>query len=95
MKSIKEKTFEDLTSDDCKELKVEFAPGCFDTFDGTQEELDGLIAEIQAAIKDGSILENSRPLDVDKLMDKDPELAYHIAATLGAIDDNTPKRTLQ
>ena len=23
-----------------KELKVTFAPGCFDSFDGTQEELD-------------------------------------------------------
>ena len=29
-----------------KKLKVEFAPGCFDAFDGTQEELDEMIAEI-------------------------------------------------
>ena len=29
-----------------KKLQVEFAPGVFDTFDGTQEELDQLMAEI-------------------------------------------------
>lgn len=32
---------------DNDELKVEFAPGAFDQFDGTQEELDELIAEVQ------------------------------------------------
>jgi hypothetical protein len=29
-----------------KELKVEFAPGAFDQFDGTQEELDQLMKEV-------------------------------------------------
>ena len=29
-----------------KKLQVEFAPGAFDTFEGTQEELDQLMAEI-------------------------------------------------
>lgn len=28
-------------------LKVVFAPGCFDSFEGTQAELDELTAEIQ------------------------------------------------
>jgi len=32
-------------------LKIEFAPGCFDEFEGTQEELDGLMFEIQKAIQ--------------------------------------------
>ena len=27
-------------------MKVQFAPGAFDDFDGTQEELDALIAEL-------------------------------------------------
>jgi hypothetical protein len=31
-----------------KPLKVEFAPGAFDHFDGTQEELDELMSEITA-----------------------------------------------
>jgi DNA phosphorothioation-dependent restriction protein DptG len=29
-----------------KKITVEFAPGCFDNFEGTQEELDQLVAEI-------------------------------------------------
>lgn len=65
-----EKQFEDLTNDDCKELKVEFAPGCFDQFEGSQEELNELMAEIQKMIASGDILENSRPLydeDFDEL----------------------------
>ncbi len=29
-----------------KKMKVEFAPGCFDHFDGTQEELDEFVKQI-------------------------------------------------
>jgi hypothetical protein len=29
-------------------LKIEFAPGCFDHFEGSQEDLDGLVGEIEA-----------------------------------------------
>lgn len=53
--SDKNKSFDELTSEEVKELKIEFAPGCFDGFEGTQEELDQLIAEIQAKFADGSI----------------------------------------
>lgn len=35
-------------TDSKKTLEVRFAPGCFDHFDGTQEELDALMAEIQS-----------------------------------------------
>lgn len=33
-------------TDEKKPLKIEFAPGAFDSFEGTQEELDELVAEI-------------------------------------------------
>jgi hypothetical protein len=46
-----------------KEIEVVFAPGCFDDFDGTQEELDELIAEIRQMVKDGSFMDNSVPVD--------------------------------
>lgn len=36
-----------------KPLKLEFAPGCFDNFEGTQEELDELMAEIQRMFESG------------------------------------------
>jgi hypothetical protein len=68
-----EKKFEDLTPSEVKELKVEFAPGCFDQFEGTQEELNELVAEIQKMIADGSIHEHSRELteeDFDDLPDE-------------------------
>jgi hypothetical protein len=65
-----EKKFEDLTADECKDLKIVFAPGCFDQFDGTQEELDELIASIHQMVKSGEILDKSTPvaeLDDDEL----------------------------
>ena len=37
-----------MTEEKDKELKVVFAPGSFDHFDGTQEELDELMAEIKS-----------------------------------------------
>jgi hypothetical protein len=46
-------------------LKLVFAPGCFDNFDGTQEELDQFIVEIQSKFDDGSLLEDSRAVDID------------------------------
>jgi hypothetical protein len=67
-----------------KKLKITFAPGCFDTFEGTQEELDELIAEIQKGFESGELLTQSQPLDVDELMKEDPEFA---AKLFSAIDD--------
>ncbi len=58
-----------------KKLKIEFAPGCFDHFEGTQEELDQLIAEITKQFESGEFMENSKPIDIDSLMEEDPEMA--------------------
>lgn len=44
---------------DDKKLKVEFAPGCFDNFEGTQEELDEMIAEIMRMAETGELAEHS------------------------------------
>lgn len=51
-------------------LKVVFAPGAFDTFEGTQEELDELMAEIQetfANMTPEQLAEQSQPVDEDEL----------------------------
>ena len=45
-----------------KEIKIEFAPGCFDNFDGTQEELDELIEEITRMVHSGELQEKARKL---------------------------------
>ncbi len=75
----KNKRFEELTPEELKDLKIEFAPGAFDNFDGTQEELDGLIAEIQRMITDGSILENSREITDEDFDDLPPEVQEQLA----------------
>jgi hypothetical protein len=43
-----------------KKLKLEIAPGAFDNFEGTQEELDEMMAAIKQMMEDGTLFENSR-----------------------------------
>ncbi|NBX56587.1 MAG: hypothetical protein EBT70_16280 [Betaproteobacteria bacterium] len=49
-----------------KNLKVVFAPGCFDDFEGTQEELDELVAEIKSMAERGELEENSKQLSEEE-----------------------------
>ena len=44
-------------------VKIEFAPGAFDSFEGTQEELDAFIAELQRMAESGELEEHSVALD--------------------------------
>lgn len=44
-------------------MKIEFAPGCFDNFDGTQEELDALMVQIQVMFDSGEAQAMAVPLD--------------------------------
>lgn len=48
-----------------KKLRVEFLPGCFDEFEGSQEELDDLIKEIHRLAESGELVERSRPVDMN------------------------------
>ena len=57
-----------------KPLQVVFAPGAFDTFDGTQEELDALLAEIEdmfTNLTPEELEAQSRPVDWDNLDEED------------------------
>jgi hypothetical protein len=55
-----------------KKIRIEFAPGAFDTFDGTQEELDALVAELERMAESGELEANSVALeDWDDLDDED------------------------
>ena len=74
-----------MTNDDDK-VKVTFAPGCFDNFEGTQEELDALMAEIQntfANMTPDEVEQHSRLISMD---DNDAELV-EIMRQLGSIDN--------
>lgn len=74
-----DKTFDELNTEEMKDLKIEFAPGCFDTFEGTQEELDELVAEIHRMFTSGEAQKLARPLDIDELDDEDLELLEKFA----------------
>jgi hypothetical protein len=54
-------------TDKPKATKIEFAPGCFDNFDGTQEELDELVSEIHRMFESGELKENSHEVDIEDL----------------------------
>ena len=47
-------------------LKVIFAEGCFDDFDGTQEELADFIAEIQNMANNGTLMNGAVELKEDE-----------------------------
>lgn len=51
------------------ELKVVFAEGCFDDFDGSQDELAEMIAEIHKMAKDGTIMDGARPLTDEEILE--------------------------
>jgi hypothetical protein len=70
---------------------ITFAPGCFDSFEGTQEELDELQAEIMRMFDNGEFEKNSRLVDIEELIEEDPEYAEKVLKSLS--DDN--QRTLQ
>jgi hypothetical protein len=73
-------------------MKIHFAPGCFDEFEGTQEELDLAIAEITRLVESGEFIESSQVIDIDQDLEEDSEIAKSI---LKALDRDTVKRTLQ
>ena len=77
-----------------KTPEIIFAPGCFDSFEGTQEELDEMIAEIKRMAESGELFEQATALDLDDLSEEDPEFAEQLINSLD-IADGTEKRNLQ
>jgi hypothetical protein len=75
-----------------KAKTLEFAPGCFDSFEGTQEELDDLMGEIQRMFDSGEMEANSKPVDIDELIEEEPEYALKLMQSL---NDEETKRNLQ
>jgi len=48
-------------------LKVVFAEGCFDGFEGTQEELNEFIAEIRQMAQDGTIMDGAKIMSEEEV----------------------------
>ena len=74
-----------------KPLKVIFDPGCFDNFDGTQEELDEFVKQIQEFAESGLLFENSVELTDEDIEELDEETRQQIIRALERSDD---KRSL-
>lgn len=90
----KEKKFEELTPEELKGIKIEFAPGCFDNFEGTQEELDEMIAEIRRMLDTGEFVEHSRPLTEEEFNELPEEVQEKVAGFLDSDDETIDKRNL-
>jgi hypothetical protein len=74
-----------------KPLRVIFDPGCFDNFDGTQEELDEFVKQIQEFAESGLLFENSVELTDEDIEELDEETRQQIIRALERGDD---KRSL-
>lgn len=74
-----------MTNDDTK-IKVTFAPGFFQNFEGTQEDLDAIVKEIQGAAEAGTLESKSLTLEeVDEL----PEyIQRELLSVLDAISED-------
>lgn len=75
-----------------KKPEIVFMPGCFDNFEGTQEELDEMVAEIQRLVDTGEIFEKAEPIDFDVVLDELSD--EEIEELLNEVQSTTP-RTLQ
>ena len=87
------KKIEDMAisnEDDNGSTAIEFAPGCFDSFEGTQEELDEMVAQITAMFTSGEIDERARIVNIDDLIEEDPDMADRVFAALQR-DENQRK----
>jgi hypothetical protein len=58
-----------MSEENKKPIELIFAPGCFDSFDGSQEELDELIAQIKKMAETGELFEQSVPVYLDDIED--------------------------
>jgi len=95
-KNLKDKTISELTVEDFPKLKIEFAPGAFDQFEGTQEELDSLMAEITRMIQSGKMFENSNAVDIEELLESDDAEDHRLAEKLmQSFSGEEPNRNLQ
>jgi len=84
-------------SDNKTPVKIEFAPGAFDNFEGTQEELNELMSEIQnmfANMSPEELAAKSRPVNLDDLEELDEETQQQILSALDDLDNEERARKL-
>lgn len=74
-----------MTEDD--KWKIEISPDALQDLDNlTAQEAQKLLDEFKRMVEDGSFLEKSEPVDLDRLAVEDPELYQIIVKRLSAAD---------
>lgn len=73
-------------------LNIVFAPGCFDNFEGTQEELDATVKQIYAMAESGELFSEMEMLED---MDENEVQEYLASAEINIRSIQPPNRTLQ
>jgi phosphoribosylanthranilate isomerase len=53
-----------------KSYKVIFTPGSFDQFEGTPEDLDKLVEEVQRLAESGVLFDDSNIVDIENLSEE-------------------------
>lgn len=69
-------------------LKVVFAPGALESLEDemSPEELQLVLDEIKAKLEDGTLFEESTPVDFERMKTEDPELYKTLMERLEEID---------
>ena len=81
-----------MTPEELSELKIEFAPGCFDNLDITQEELNELMADIKNMVANGSLFDNSKTLTEEDWHELPDEVKEKLSQDLKNIESADERR---
>ena len=77
-----------------KKIKIIFQPGCFDEFEGTQEELDAMMEEIQRMADTGELFEEAHELTLDDLQELSGDDEFYQVVLDKVIEPEERKRRL-
>jgi hypothetical protein len=86
--------FDDITEPEdfkSEQMQLEFAPGCFDDFEGTQEDLDALVEHIKEMFAAGKFVTEGRELTDEEFDTLNESTKQKI---IGLQDSTQPKRNL-
>jgi len=56
-----------IKTPDGEEITLEFMDSFFESFEGTDEELQKLMEEIIAKVQSGTLMEDSEPVDIEEI----------------------------
>jgi hypothetical protein len=84
------------TPEELKEMRIEFAPGVLEQMeqDMTPAEMQEFMDMLKAKIEDGSLFEESTPVDMEELAEDDPEAYEQMVQAMEWSANEFPPRKL-